>query len=113
MIAEDRVVPAFEVQIGIIPDAEQSMDYLRPVRLAEPGEAMLGDARMAEAIDFEQLSVDKSILRVHMENARAKLVDVRNRIDELAEQVAGVPLQAEIIAFCFVEQPFPHRGLGE
>src|SRR6266446_3663570 len=89
------------------------MDNLPPVGLAEAGEAMLGYARMTEAIDFKQLAVDKGVLRVNMKNPRAELVNVRHRINELANQMAGVPLKAEVFAGRLVEEPFPHRGLGQ
>src|SRR5437588_12028232 len=89
------------------------MDDLRPVGLAEARETMLRHPGMANAIDFEKLPIDKSILGMNMENPGTKSVDVRYRIYELAHQVAGVPFDADVLAPGFVEEPFPHRGLGE
>src|SRR3989449_309443 len=48
-----------------------------------------------------------------MKNSSTELVDVCDRIDELADQMARVPLDAEVLAPCGVEEPFPHRRLAE
>ncbi len=48
-----------------------------------------------------------------MKNARAELVDVGHGIDKLAHQMTGIPLDTDVIAFRFIEEPFPHRRLGE
>ena len=48
-----------------------------------------------------------------MKNARTELVDVRDRIDELADKMARVPFNADILAARFIEQPFPHGWLAE
>src|SRR5256885_1123607 len=44
---------------------------------------------------------------------RAELAEVRDRINELANQMAGVPFDADIFTFRRVEKPLPHRGLAE
>jgi len=59
------------------------------------------------------LPVDEGVLGVDVEYPGAKLVNVRDRVNELAEQMAGIPFQAEIGAFRFVEQALPHGRLGE
>jgi hypothetical protein len=46
-----------------------------------------------------------------MKNARAEFVNVGDRIDELADEVAGVPFKAEVLVFAGVEEAFPHGGL--
>src|SRR6188472_670006 len=74
---------------------------------------MFGDARMTNAVNFQQLPVDVSVLRVHVKNARAESPDVFNGIDELADQVARVPFDADVFGFDRVENAFPNRGLGE
>src|SRR2546426_2083410 len=48
-----------------------------------------------------------------VKDARAELVDIRHRIDELADQMARIPLQAKVLAFGFIENPFPDGGLAE
>src|SRR5262245_12038375 len=53
MIAIERVVPAFDVEIGIIAHAQQRVHDFRPVGLAETGEAMLSDTGMADAIGLQ------------------------------------------------------------
>ena len=60
------------------------MHDFRPVGLAQSGHAVFRDARMTNAVSFQQMPVDIGILGVNMENARAKLVDVCDRVDELA-----------------------------
>src|SRR6266478_1823412 len=72
---------------------------------------MLSHAGMANAIYFEQLPVDEGVLGVHMKNAWAELMNVRHRIDELADQMAGVPFDAEVLAFRFIKEPLPHCRL--
>ena len=37
MIAVDRIVPAFDVEIGIVSDPDERVDDLRPVRVTQPG----------------------------------------------------------------------------
>jgi len=55
----------------------------------------------------------KAVLGVDVEYPGAKLVNVRDRVNELAEQMAGIPFQAEIGAFFrFVEQALPHGRLA-
>src|SRR5439155_17457914 len=76
VVAKDRVVPAFNRQIGIIAGAEEGMDNLGPVRLPKTGEAMLGHARMTKTIHVKQLTVDEGVLGVYVKNPRAELVDV-------------------------------------
>src|SRR5437762_593754 len=89
------------------------MNDLRPVRLAKAWETMLGNSRMTDAIKLQQLPIDESVLRMDVENAIAELVDIHYRIDELTKQMAGVPLDADILAFRLVEEPLPHRWLRE
>jgi len=88
------------------------MDDLRPIGLAEAGEAVLGHAGMARAVGFEQGSIDKGVLGVDMKNARAEGANVCDGIDELADEVGGVPFQAEIVAFSLVEEALPDCGLA-
>ena len=45
------------------------------------------------------------------ENAGAELVDVRDRVDELADEMAGVPFEADALAARGVEESLPHGGL--
>src|SRR5208282_3781080 len=74
---------------------------------------MLRHAGMTDAIHLQQMTVDIRVLRMNMENARAKLMDIGDRINELADQMTCVPLNAQVLVFRFVEQPFPHRWLRE
>ena len=46
------------------------------------------------------------------ENAGAELVDVRDRVDELADEMAGVPFEADVLAARGVEESLPHGGLA-
>src|ERR1035441_911330 len=89
------------------------MDNFRPIRLAQPRKAMFRHAGMAKAVSLEQGPVDLCVLGVNVKNPRAKFMDVRHRINELAHQMAGVPLDAKILAFALVEKTFPHGGLPE
>src|SRR5712671_5152265 len=68
---------------------------------------------MTNAVHLQQLPVDVSVLRMYVKNPWAELAKVRDRINELANQMAGVPFDANIITFCRVEKPIPHRGLAE
>src|SRR5882724_1982307 len=72
---------------------------------------MLRDARMTQAINFEKLTIDKRVLGVDVEDARAELAQVHHGINALANQVARVPLNAQVLATGFIEETFPHRGL--
>src|SRR5439155_13116982 len=113
VVAINRVMPSFYRQIRIIPGATQRMDDLGPIALAQAHEAMFGDARITNAILLQQRAIDESVLGMDVKDARAELVDVRHRIDELADQMARIPLQAEVLAFGFIENPFPDVGLAE
>src|SRR5262245_52786527 len=72
---------------------------------------MLRDAGMTNAKGFEELTIDECVFSVNMKNSRAELVNIQNRIDELAKEMACIPFNAEIVAFRFVEKSFPHRRL--
>src|SRR5213076_836014 len=74
VIAKHGIVPAFDVQVGIVAGTQERVDDFRPVRLAQTGKAMLRNARMAEAINFEQLAVDVSVLRVDVKNSSTEPV---------------------------------------
>src|SRR4051794_6126968 len=74
---------------------------------------MLSHAGMANAIALEQLAVDEGVFGVYVKDARAELVNVRDRIDELTDEMAGIPFQAEVLALGFVEHPLPNRRLPE
>src|SRR5437867_4915797 len=113
MIAENRVMPAFDIQIRIIAGPKERVNDFGPVALTQAGKAMLRYARMAKAIDLEQLTVDEGILGVHMKDPRAELVNVSDRIDQLADEMAGVPFHAEILTVAFIEEPLPHRRLRQ
>lgn len=112
VIAINRVVPAFDVEVRIVTGAQEFVDDLRPVSLAQAGKAMLGHAGMAEPISLQQGPVDESVLGVDVKNARAEFAQVGHRINELAEQVAGIPLQSDVFAFALVEKAFPEGGLA-
>src|SRR4051812_32368753 len=84
-----------------------------PVALAQTHETMLGYTGMANTITLQQHAVDQGVLRVHVKNARAELVNVRDRIDKLTDEMAGIPFQAEVLALGLVEQSLPHRGLAK
>jgi len=47
MVTEDRVVPAFNVEVGIVPSSKEGVNDFGPISLAEAGKAMFGYARMA------------------------------------------------------------------
>src|SRR5690348_14290406 len=74
---------------------------------------MFRDAGMTNAVNFQQLPVNVSVLRVNVKNARAESPDVFNRINELADQMARVPFDADIFGFDGIENTFPNRGLAE
>src|ERR1051326_8969618 len=74
---------------------------------------MLGDARVADAVGFEQLAIDESVLGMNMENARPEFLNVDDRINELAKEMAGVPFDANVFAFGLIEEALPHGGLRE
>ena len=69
MVAKHGIVPTFDVQIGIVSSSEQGVHNLRPVGLAEAGEAVLSHTRMAEAIDFQQVAIDEGVFCVNVENS--------------------------------------------
>src|SRR5437773_5526387 len=48
-----------------------------------------------------------------MKNARAELVDIGDGIDELADQMAGIPFQSKVLVFGLAEEPLPDGGLAE
>jgi len=98
VIAIDRVVPAFNVQIGIVTGAQKGMNNFRPIRLAQPRKTMFRHARMADAVGFEKGPVDIGVLGVNVKNSRTKFVNVGNGVDELAHEMAGVPFDANILA---------------
>src|ERR1051326_5684196 len=50
MVAEHRVVIAFDVEVGVVPGADQGVNDFRPVGLAESGKAMFRHARVADAV---------------------------------------------------------------
>ena len=74
---------------------------------------MLRNSRMANAISFEELTIDERVFCVNMENPGAEFVNVQDGIDELAKQMARVPFNPEVFTFAFVEETFPHRRLRE
>src|SRR5207248_10062097 len=90
--------PAFDVQVGIVAGAQEGVNDLRPVRLAESGKTMFRHARMADTISFEQRAVDVGVLGVNVKNFSPEFVDVGDRINELEDQMAGVPFDAEVFA---------------
>ena len=69
VIAIDGIVPAFDVQVGIVTDADEGMDDLRPVGIPQAGKAMLRHAGMANAVLGEQRAIDARILGVNVKNA--------------------------------------------
>src|SRR6266566_2510265 len=89
------------------------MNDLAPIGLAEAWKAMLSHAGMTETIRFQQLPIDESIFGVDVKDSRTELVDVGHGINELTHQMAGIPLDAEVLIFCGVEETFPHGGLRE
>src|ERR1051326_7719314 len=68
---------------------------------------------MTDAVHFEQPVVAEGVLRVDVKESRAELMDVRHGINELAHQVAGVPLDADVLAVHSVEESLPQRRLAE
>src|SRR2546423_5024721 len=74
---------------------------------------MLGHAGVADSITLQQRTVDEAIFGVNMEDTAAEAVNVSDWIDKLADQVAGIPLDPEVLAFGFIEEPFPQGRLPE
>src|SRR5438874_13310059 len=74
---------------------------------------MLRHTRMADAISFEQAAIDKCVLGVDVKNPRAEFVDVLDRINELADEMAGVPFDAQIVRAAVVKEFFPDGGLPQ
>src|SRR5713226_4820894 len=65
VIAKNRVVPPFDVQVRIITGPKQGMNNLPPIGLTEARKSMLSHAGMADAIHLEQLPVNEGVLGVH------------------------------------------------
>ena len=72
---------------------------------------MLGHAGVADSVTLQQRTVDEGIFGVNMEDAAAKAVNVSDWIDKLTDQMAGIPLDTEVLAFGFVEEPLPQCRL--
>src|SRR5436190_18632647 len=87
VVTKHRIVPAFDVQIGIISSSQQRVNNLGPICLAKARKTMLGDARMANSIHFEKLAIDECVFGVNVKYSRAELVDVLHWVNELTEQV--------------------------
>jgi hypothetical protein len=113
MIAEDRIVPAFDVQVRIVAGTHEGVDDLCPVRFAETGEPVFGHPRMADAVGGEQRAIDEGILGVNVKDPPPELAQVLDGVDELADQVAGIPFEAQILAGRRVEEALPHGRLAE
>src|SRR5439155_26764304 len=107
MIAKHRVVLAFDVQVRVIARAHQRVNDFRPVSLAESGKPMLRHARMTNPVSLQQLPVDVGVLRVHVKNPWSERAEVRDRINELADQMTGVPFNADVLTLRRIEKPLP------
>src|SRR5206468_4160178 len=97
----------------IVTGADQGVNDFGPVALAEAGESMLCHPGVADAILREQRAIDEGVLRVHVKNPRAELLNVRDGIDELTHEVAGVPLDTDVFTARSIEEPLPHGRLAE
>jgi len=111
-VAVDGVVPAFDVEVGIVSGADEFVDDLGPVGLAEAGETVFGDAGVAEAVSAEERFVNLGVFGVDVEDPFAVFADVLKRIDELADEVGGVPFDADVIEGDGVEEGVPKGGLA-
>ena len=89
------------------------MDNLRPIGLAQPRKPVLRHARMTGAVGFQQRPVNEGVLGVNVKDARAETLEVRDRINKLANQMARVPFQAKVGARSGVEQALPHGRLAQ
>src|SRR5688500_15323277 len=69
LIAIDRVVPAFDVEVGVVTNTRERVDDLRPISVAEAGEAMLRDAGVTETVLREECAIDARVLRMHVKYA--------------------------------------------
>ena len=69
VIAIDRIVPAFDVEVGVVTDPDERVNDLRPIGVAEAGEAMLRYTWMTETVLREQGAVDAPVLRVNVKYA--------------------------------------------
>src|SRR5437667_12615263 len=74
---------------------------------------MLRHAGVTDSVLLQQPAIDERVFRMDVKDPLAKFVDVRDRVDELADQMARIPFQAEVLAWAFIKQPFPERGLPE
>src|SRR6266576_6567979 len=74
---------------------------------------MLGYSRMANAINLKQAAIDEGVFGMDVEDLGAEFVNILDRVNKLANEMAGIPLDTEIRALGFVEEPFPHRWLSQ
>ena len=105
-------MPAFDVEVRIVAGADEFVNDLGPIGLAEAGEAVFGNTGVAEAVAAEEWFVDLGILGVDMEDAFAVFADVLEGVDELADEVAGVPFDADVVEADGVEELIPQGGLA-
>src|SRR5205814_1968828 len=107
MIPKNGIMPSFNVQIRIVAGANECMHDLRPIRLTEPRHAMFRHAFMTNPVAFQEGAINVSVLAMHMKNARTEPVNRLHRIDELADQMAGVPFKPEVLVPRRIEEFFP------
>src|SRR3954464_40009 len=105
-------MPAFDAEVAVVAGAEEFVDDLGPVALAEAGETVFGAAGVAEAVAGEEGLVDVGVLGVDVEDARAEFAYVLKGIDELADEVGGVPFDADVVEGDGFEDFGPEGGLA-
>src|SRR5690606_16892528 len=95
-IAVDGVVPAFDVDRAGPAGEPQFADDPRPVAVAEARRAHLDEAVLPEdAVLADDVPAHRRVLAVDMEDLPGPLADLRERIDEVDELVAGLPFEPE------------------
>src|SRR5688572_2223775 len=65
-IAIHRIMSAFDVEVGVVARADESVDDFGPIALSEAGETMFGHAGMTDAVLLEQGPIDEGVLRVNV-----------------------------------------------
>src|SRR5687767_431809 len=85
VIAQDAVVPAFNIEVASIAGADQFFNERGPIGIAYADEAMLDRARMVDAVAIDDVAIDFGVFGVDVKNFSAEFADVLHGVDEHAE----------------------------
>ena len=102
------IMPSFDVDGSVKAPPAQLADDVGPVAVSKTGMPVVTKIlRAADPLVADHVTVNRGAFAVHVKNFRRPGIELRKRIYQLAELMAGFPFQTQIFVRKRIEHQFP------